>query len=508
MKVFTLKTQSTIRTLLAALALAICPVGVPLAFAAASPAAASPVAALSAQRVEELGGRLTRAIESRLEEKLYDKFAVGIRIMALNGQSVLYERDAETLYIPASAAKIFSAVSLIRFGPDHRFETPVMTDGEVRAGVLEGGLYLVGRGDPSLEPSHLEAAARRLYADGLRAVRGDLVYDVSHLEVRGPLHPPNARHLYAPSSALTVGSNWIVLGLEDGPPPRLWPIPDTAYVKLDHDIRIEASDRPGRPEMTYREMPWGDAYTIRGAVTRWDKRFKYLRLGVSRPGLYAATLLEEACEKAGIKIEGEIRGAGVPPASSMAVTTLATIRTAPLVDAIRALNQESNNVVAELVTQNLGAAFHSVPGTRAKGLEVIRRYLVREVGLEEGAFRLADASGLSIENRFSATQLTRALNHFHRASGGTFAQTLAPQGHHPHAMAVVPPADMRIFVKSGTLPATGVNTLVGYVFLERTGEALSFAFLTRRRGAGPSVYSGTMTNPLLRSMVEALSSRK
>lgn len=449
----------------------------------------------------ERGERLTAAVERRLADRLFDGIDVGIRIVTLDGAKTLYERDSGSLYIPASAAKIFpSAVSLVRFGPDHRIETPLVAGGELRDGVLEGSLYLVGRGDPSLEPSHLQDAARKLRDAGIRRIRGDLVYDVSYLEVAKPRNPPNARHLYAPPSALTVGSNRIALRLDEGPPPRLSTVPETSYAKLDYQIEIEASDRPGRPAMTYREMPWGDAYTIRGTVTRWDRRYKYLRLGVSRPGLYAATLLGEALARAGVVVEGQKREGRAPAAGR----TLVAIRTRPLAEAVRELNQESDNVAAALVTEDLGAAFDSVPGTREKGLRVIRDYLVRETGFRDGGFRLADSSGLSVDNRFSAVQLTRALNHFYAALGDTFVGTLAPQGHHPHAMAVVPPPGMRIFVKSGTLPATGVNTLVGYVFLDRTGEAFSFALLTRRRGSGANLYSGTLTNPLLRSIVDAL----
>lgn len=467
-----------------------------LLLAAASQPALSETAPLRHQR-------LAAAIEDRLADKLYANVDVAVRIVTLDGRETLYELEPDVLHIPASAAKIFpSAVSLARFGADHGIETPVKALGEIRDGVLEGDLYLVGRGDPALAALHLDEAAAELADGGLRAVRGDLVYDVSYLEVGRPLHPPNARHLYAPSSALTVGSNWIVLDLDDGPPPRLTPRPETSYVRLDYDIRVEDSDRPGRPEMTFRERPWGDEYTIRGTVTRWDKRYEYLRLGVSRPGLYAATLLEEALARRGVEVAGELREGRTPPDAR----TLATIRTAPLVESIRLLNQESNNVVAELVTQDLGAAFHSVPGTGEKGLGVIRDYLVREVGFDEDGFRLADASGLSVDNRFSAAQLTRALNHFHERLGTDFVETLAPQGHHPHASAVVPPPEMRIWVKSGTLPATGVNTLVGYVFLDRTQEAFSFALLARRRGSGPNVYSGTLTNPLLRVLVDEFDS--
>lgn len=460
---------------------------------------AAALVALPAQADDAVAQRLRTAMASCLAQPLYTGVDVAVHVATVDGRT-LYERDPDTLFIPASAAKIFSsAAALALLGPEYRFETPILADGGVTDGTLEGALYLVGRGDPSLQAADLEAAARKLHAQGIRSIRDGIVYDVSYLDVEKPRYPPNARHLYSPPGALTVGYNWIVLGLDDGPPPRLWTIPETSYARLSYDIRVEASDRPGRPEMTYREESWGDAYSIRGTVTRWDKRYQYLRLGVSRPGLYAATLLKEALERNEVRIDGTFRE-GRAPASA---TTLLTIRTAPLVEAVRILNRESNNVVAELVTKDLGAAFRGPPGTREKGLDVLRDFLTDKVGLVPGSFKLNDASGLSTANGFSAAQLTRSLNVFHREIGMVFVETLAPQGHHPHAAAVTPPAGLSAWVKSGTLPETGVNTLVGYIVVDATGDVYSFALLTRRRGQGKPAYSGTYTNPLVRALLDA-----
>jgi D-alanyl-D-alanine carboxypeptidase/D-alanyl-D-alanine-endopeptidase (penicillin-binding protein 4) len=50
---------------------------------------------------------------------------------AKTGQTV-YERHADHLFAPASVTKLFSAAAaLIKLGPNYRFQTPVVRQGEV-----------------------------------------------------------------------------------------------------------------------------------------------------------------------------------------------------------------------------------------------------------------------------------------------------------------------------------------------------------------------------------------
>jgi len=447
-------------------------------------------------------GRLRAAVDHCLAGPMYRGVDVGIRIESIDGKYVLYQRDPETLYIPASAVKVFtSAVSLVKFGPGYRFETPLKTNGRVRNFVLEGNLYLEGRGDPALTGADLKEAAKQLKRSGIDTIHGDVIYDVSFLEKESPRYPPNARHYYAPAGAVTVNSNWLDLELEEGPPPRLRTVPQTGYARLDYTIRVSPSERPGRPEMTYKEMPRGDYYRVKGTVTAWDRKYEYLRILVSRPGLFGATLLKEALSGAGIEVNGGIVEGKVPPGARV----LYTIETPGLLDAVGELNRESNNVTAELLNKDLGAYFDSVPGTREKGLAMMRRFLKEKLGFPKGGFILADASGLSPENRFSALQFTRALNYFYGELGTTFVDTLVPQGYHRHAIDPVPPPGMRVFIKSGTLSATGVNAVAGYIFLDKTGGVFSFAILCNRRKRGGLAYSGTYTNPVLRAILTNIS---
>ena len=60
-----------------------------------------------------------------------------------------------------------------------------------------------------------------------------------------------------------------------------------------------------------------------------------------------------------------------------------------------------------------------------------------------------------------------------------------------------------MYVKSGTLPTSGVNTVAGYIFLPEKNLAYAFAILCKRRERGSPAYSGTFTIPLMTAMVKA-----
>ena len=173
---------------------------------------------------------------------------------------------------------------------------------------------------------------------------------------------------------------------------------------------------------------------------------------------------------------------------------------------VQVMNRESNNVIAETLGKVLGAEIVSRPGTRGKGIKAMTDLMVRTAGMRPGSFTLADASGLSAGNRFSANQITGLLNTLrgNPAIRDAFMESLAEQGHHPHAMNPVPPAGIKVLVKTGTLSVQGVNTVAGYILVRKTGLLLSFAILANRDKPGPMTYSGTLTNPLLKVLIETV----
>ena len=75
----------------------------------------------------------------------------GILIVNSENRRVVYERNADQLFIPASTTKLYScSAALHALGSDYRFETPVYRRGSVDGHRLQGDLVVVATGDLTL----------------------------------------------------------------------------------------------------------------------------------------------------------------------------------------------------------------------------------------------------------------------------------------------------------------------------------------------------------------------
>src|SRR5260370_33532433 len=122
----------------------------------------------------------------------------GLLIADANSGQVLFERNADQYFVPASNMKLFTtALALAKLGPDYRFRTTVETSVEPTPnGKLAGPLYLVGRGDPNLSnrkfpyvlkeefdgssEKAIAELADAVAAKGIKEISGDIVGDESY----------------------------------------------------------------------------------------------------------------------------------------------------------------------------------------------------------------------------------------------------------------------------------------------------------------------------------------
>ncbi len=94
------------------------------------------------------------------------------------------EAQGETIELPPGSMQktITSLYALDRLGAGRRLDTRVLGSAPVGGGgVLEGDLWLVGGGDPTLDTDRLGDLVARLRASGLRKVTGRCFYDASVL---------------------------------------------------------------------------------------------------------------------------------------------------------------------------------------------------------------------------------------------------------------------------------------------------------------------------------------
>src|SRR3954464_7890842 len=97
----------------------------------------------------EAQAALGSEVEKIMDSSFYEYGEWGyLEVDPSDGTTVRALGPPDRLYIPGSSTKLFSvSATLDDLGFDHRFETPVYAQGEVKDGTLSGDLILVASGD-------------------------------------------------------------------------------------------------------------------------------------------------------------------------------------------------------------------------------------------------------------------------------------------------------------------------------------------------------------------------
>ena len=362
----------------------------------------------------------------------------GVLAVSLERGDTLLALDPDRLLAPASNQKLFTgAAALHHLGSDYRFTTFLLTNGEIRGGVLEGNLILYGTGDPAISDQLLDsptvpwvAFADALRDAGVHTVSGDVIADASFFQ--GPSRSPSWSPRYiddwyaAPVSALTFAENVVTLHFRGGPPgapARVRLTPEGAELPL-LNTSVSVPGNSSRSLMLVRDHP-DDVIELRGQIGTNSAELSRV-LTVSDPPSYTASVFRAVLEEEGIRVEGSVsqvrsvdaspltRDDVIAPAfrrdSTQPVRTLAVHCSPPLRELIQILNKQSHNLYAEILLFTLGRITSGDASFRG-GSEALSEYLTEVVGVREEEFNIEDGSGLSRLNRATPSAFVRLLSH-------------------------------------------------------------------------------------------------
>lgn len=402
----------------------------------------------------------------------------------------VFELEPDALRIIASNTKLFTtAAALDRLGPGFFFETNVLMRGQRRATTLHGDLAVVGGGDPNISGRHYEGDSLAVFrswaasvkSKGIRTVKGDVFL------VHGFFEPPRVhpdwpkdqlgRWYEAPVEALSFNDNCILVRVWPGPAPgapaRVEMVPDLPIFEVRNSARTIGSSR--QHKVIIDRINGSGVVTVAGSVFQHAAPVESW-VTVPDPLAYFAAAFERAFEEEGIVLEGRVLFSRHLPVAHW--EWAAGTRT-DLMTTAEVINKRSQNFFAESLLKLLGAELCG-EGSWEAGRMVVEEFLA---GLEisTDTYELADGSGMSRNNQFTARQLTSLLRYMYfHPRGRDFLLTLPYSGEPGlkwERRLSEPPYRGNVFAKTGSL--LGVSTLSGYV-KARSGKIYAFSILCNR----------------------------
>ncbi len=330
----------------------------------------------------------------------------------LTGES-LYDLNGANAMTPASAAKLLTAAAVLHArGPNYRIATQAV------AGSSPGEVVLVGAGDPTLA------------AGATGAYRGAARLDLLAEQVRKALNGAAPTRVVIDTSIYqgsTRGPGWADADVGG--------IISNITALMTDGARVNPSDpRSNAARHAQPDVVAGQLFAQ--------------ALGIP------ATAVTSGTAPRGAKVLGEVFS-----------PTIARI--------VEIMLLESDNVVAEAMARQAALA-KNLPGSFAGGAQATRAVLT-ELGIN-GSASLVDGSGLSDNNRVTASQLTAVL---FRAASPDFPQLRAIMSGLPVAgySGTLSNRDQGsgmglVRAKTGTL--NHVNALAGFV-VDKDGRLIAFA---------------------------------
>ncbi|MCM3674333.1 D-alanyl-D-alanine carboxypeptidase/D-alanyl-D-alanine-endopeptidase [Peribacillus simplex] len=412
----------------------------------------------------------------------------GISIRSAETGETIYERGAQTRLRPASNLKLLTAAAALEtLGEDHTFQTELYIKGVQGGHVLQGNVYLKGKGDPTLLEMDFDELAASLKHRQVKLVHGDLIGDDSwYDDVRYSqdlVWSDEQEYYGAAVSALTASPNedydtgTIILeitpGEKAGKRATVKLKPETDYVKVINKTETEPED--GNKKIEVERSHGTQVITVTGTIPEHAGVTKEW-ISVKDPTEYALSLFEKSMKKHGIKVLGKRKKGKTPVGADM----IATHQSMPLSQLLVPFMKLSNNSHAEVLVKEMGKEAEG-EGSWKDGLKVARNQL-KSMGLNMQTIMMRDGSGISQVNMIPANEITKLLytvqektwfpaylnalpiaGNENRMVGGTLRKRM--KGTY---------AAGNVRAKTGTI--SGTSSLSGYVTTKR-GEKVIFSII-------------------------------
>ncbi|WP_017653013.1 D-alanyl-D-alanine carboxypeptidase/D-alanyl-D-alanine endopeptidase [Fortiea contorta] len=348
--------------------------------------------------------QIVSAVNSVIDRPQFGRSRWGILVQSLTSGQTLYARDAQKYFTPASNTKLLTtAAALQHLGANFRIRTSIYRQ-------PDGNLVVIGKGDPSLSDTQLQALAKQLQQKGITQIK-QLILDDSYIQ--GDIVNPTWQwediqsDYGAPVSSLILNDNVFSFNLlpkavgqplqitwKDSNEARQWTI-------VNQTVTV-ANNQPNYININ-RDLS-GTILRIQGQLAANATPY-LVTLPVTSPSYYFLrrfrTIL--AAEKINL---GQTTVATIKQTQQ----EIAAVESPPLSQLLAETNINSNNLYAEALLRSLSV---NQPNPKKQntadiGLEILKTSLTK-LGVDPTNYLLVDGSGLSRRNLISPAALVQTL---------------------------------------------------------------------------------------------------
>jgi D-alanyl-D-alanine carboxypeptidase/D-alanyl-D-alanine-endopeptidase (penicillin-binding protein 4) len=406
---------------------------------------------------------------------------VAIYVRSMQYGDILYSRNINHPFTPASTMKVLTAeAALIYLGPNYRFSTQLLTNAKsVKNGVLQGDLYIVLSGDPSLTYADLANLLLTLKSQQIQTIAGNVYIDSTAYDKSfyGPgWQWKDETYCYgAPISAGIINHNCLSFQVapsrRTGQNAQIYTSPNYFYPMIRNTVITKAA----RSRACYLHLSAdpNDMIDIDGCMGK-GQDVSGVTYVVSNVPDYDRELFKSLLSRLGINVAGTVTFGSAPQNLAM----MGQHASQPLFILITEMLKKSDNVFAGALFKKMGELYTHQPGSWANGSIAVSQILSRRAGVNVAGLRILDGSGLSMENAVTPIQLMQALQYaYHNgAISNDFIMALpiaGVDGTLKHRMWNIAG---RVHAKTGTMSESGVSALAGYT-VGANKEPLAFVIM-------------------------------
>ena len=408
-------------------------------------------------------------------------------VKSMQTGDVLYRYNVNQPLTPASAMKIFTAESaLLYLGPGYRFSTQLLTDAKsVKKGVLQGNLYIVLSGDPTLTYHDLADLFLSLKTQQIRAIAGNVYIDDTAYDQRfyGPgWQWEDKNYCYAaPIGAGIVNRNCLSFQVApskvSGRAATVMTSPNYYYPTIRNGV-VTKTSRSRHCSVRLSGDP-GNAITIDGCMPKGRYAWGVSYVINDLPE-YNRSLFKNLLYRLSVSIYGRVTFRSIPDNLSL----IGSHSSKPLPILINEMLKKSDNIIAGALFKKIGQLYTRQQGSWENGSFAVSQILAKRAGVNISGMRILDGSGLSPDNLATGAQMMQVLNfaYHHGPTSNEFITALPIAGVDGTLKHRLGHIARKVRAKTGTI--SGVVSLAGYA-MSKDKELLAFVIMINgNRGLG------------------------